>query len=221
MTIIEDLYTYPLFSGCSPERIQELFRKSANRLAVYKEGDLVALQGNECRSLYLLVEGEVHTFMTSDEGKELLVERMRAPQVLAPAFLYGSENHFPVSIKAVSECKFWILSKESFFYEMQENEPLMRNFLRIISDRSLFLSRKFKEFALHNLNTRVVGYLKQHHVIQNLQEVAFILGVARPSLSRALAMLVNQGIVTKEESGYVLCSSKVDNLAVNSSTRTL
>ena len=200
----EELYHYPLFEGCSRESIETLFRESANRLSAYKEGELVAMQGDECRSLYLLMEGEVHTFMTSDDGKEVLVERMRAPEVLAPAFLYGSENHFPVSIKAVSDCRVWVLSKVSFFHAMQEQEALLRNFLQLVSDRSLFLSRKFKEFALHNLTTRVVGYLKQHHTIQNLQEVAFILGVARPSLSRALAMLVSQGTVVKQENGYVL-----------------
>ena len=200
----EELYHYPLFEGCSRESIETLFRESANRLSAYKEGELVAMQGDECRSLYLLMEGEVHTFMTSDDGKEVLVERMRAPEVLAPAFLYGSENHFPVSIKAVSDCRVWVLSKVSFFHAMQDQEALLRNFLQLVSDRSLFLSRKFKEFALHNLTTRVVGYLKQHHTSQNLQEVAFILGVARPSLSRALAMLVSQGTVVKQENGYVL-----------------
>ena len=198
------LYDFPLFKGCSPQCIDSLFQESAKRLASYKTGDLIAMQGYECRSLYLLVEGEVHTYMTSDEGKELRIEHMRAPEILAPAFLYGSENHFPVSVKAVTDCKVWIISKEDFFRAMQADEHVLRNFLRIISDRSLFLSRKLKEFALQSLATRVVGYLKQRHCIQNLQEVAFVLGVARPSLSRVIAMLVSQGIIVKQEEGYVL-----------------
>ena len=200
----EDLYNFPLFKNCSRQRIDSLFHESANRLATYNEGELVAMQGYECRSLYLLMEGEVHTFMTSEDGKELLVERMHAPEVLAPAFLYASENRFPVSVKAVAKCKVWILSRSSFFKAMQEDENLLNNFLTLVSDRSLFLSRKFKEFALQNLTTRVMGYLKRHQRIQNLQEVSFILGVARPSLSRALAILVGQGSVTKIDNAYVL-----------------
>ena len=202
----KDLYDFPLFRNCPHHKIDTLFHESANRLVIYKSGDLVAMQGTECRSLYLLMDGEVHTFMTSEEGKELMVERMRAPEVLAPAFLYASENRFPVSVKAVTDCKVWILSKSSFFKAMQQDENMLCNFLTLVSDRSLFLSRKFKEFALQNLTTRVVEYLKRHQHIQNLQEVSFILGVARPSLSRALAILVNQGTVTKAESSYVLCS---------------
>ncbi len=49
-------------------------------------------------------------------------------------------------------------------------------------------------------------YLEHHGQVQNLQEVAFILGVARPSLSRALALLLAQGVVRKEENGYKLAA---------------
>ena len=87
---------------------------------------------------------------------------------------------------------------------MEHDPVVLRNFLRIISDRSLFLSRKFNEFALQNLETRIISYLKKHTCIQNLQEVALILGVARPSLSRTIATLVEQGIIKKDSSGYIL-----------------
>lgn len=50
----------------------------------------------------------------------------------------------------------------------------------------------------------MVGYLKDNHVISNLQEAAFILGVARPSLSRMIAQMVEQGTVRKTERGYEL-----------------
>lgn len=80
----------------------------------------------------------------------------------------------------------------------------MNNFLTIISDHSLFLSRRINEFALQSLSSRITGYLKDNHAIRNLQEVAFILGVARPSLSRMIAQMVDQGVVRKTPDGYVL-----------------
>lgn len=201
-----NLYDFPLFKDCSRRSIDALLQSSSNRFSTYKEGELIALQGAPCRSLYLLLEGSVCAFMTNDEGKELTVERMKAPQILAPAFIYGSENQFPVSVKAIEDSKVWIVSKDSFFTALQENDKLLKNFLRVISDRSLFLSKKLKEFALESLSTRLVSYLEHHGQVQNLQEVAFILGVARPSLSRALALLLAQGVVRKEENGYKLAA---------------
>jgi len=49
-----------------------------------------------------------------------------------------------------------------------------------------------------------VSYLKDNHSIRNLQEVAFILGVARPSLSRMIGQMVEQGTVCKTPDGYTL-----------------
>lgn len=87
---------------------------------------------------------------------------------------------------------------------MTTDKNVLRNFLQHISDRSVFLSKKLNEFALQNLNERIVNYLKRHGQIQNIQEVASIIGVARPSLSRAISVLINEGVIEKEENRYKL-----------------
>ena len=87
---------------------------------------------------------------------------------------------------------------------METDDALLRNFLRQISDRSVFLSRKLNEFALQNLSTRIVSYLQRSGVITNIQDVAFIMGVARPSLSRTLSAMVEEGVLIKTEEGYRL-----------------
>ena len=67
----------------------------------------------------------------------------------------------------------------------------------------MFLSRRLNEFALQTLSSRIVSYIEHNGAIDNLQEAAFILGVARPSLSRAVAQLVSQGVLRKSDKGYV------------------
>src|SRR5574344_104728 len=199
-----EIFDFPLFKDCDEKTVEMLISTSSNRMAVYERGDIVAVQGSKCRSLLLLCEGSVKTVMTNSEGKEIKIETMHAPEILASAFIYGSENLLPVTIEATSSCKLWIISKDGLLNMMQKDATLLQNFLKDISDRSLFLSRKLNEFALQNLNTRLIGYMKRNSTIHNLQELAFILGVARPSLSRAVAMLVEQGIVIKSENGYEL-----------------
>ena len=60
------------------------------------------------------------------------------------------------------------------------------------------------EFALQTLSDRIVSYIKNNGALQNLQDTAFILGVARPSLSRAVSQLVAQGVLRKSDDGYVM-----------------
>ena len=201
MSKFYELRDFPLFTGCA---IEEFLQQTSNRISTYKKDDLIALQGAPCLSLMLLCTGELSARMVNDEGKEIIIERLNAPEVLAPAFLYSSENFFPVTLKAETEVRIWTLSREGFLDLMTTDKNVLRNFLQHISDRSVFLSKKLNEFALQNLNERIVNYLKRHGQIQNIQEVASIIGVARPSLSRAISVLINEGVIEKEENRYKL-----------------
>ena len=82
----------------------------------------------------------------------------------------------------------------------------MRNFLQLVSDRTLFLSKKLNAFALQSLKSRILNYLRMHGTILNQQEVAQILGVARPSLARALSELASEVHPNGREGNADKCS---------------
>ena len=186
----------PLFKGGNKDAIEKIMHDYPSRYVHYKKGDTIAMQGYVCRSLYILCEGSVYAKMTLDT--------LSAPDVLASSFIFSSEGIFPVTILANSDCSLWIVDRESLLRIIEEDSLVLRNYLTVISDHSMFLSRRLNEFALQTLSSRIISYIEQNGTIQNLQEVAFILGVARPSLSRAILQLVNQGVLKKENKGYML-----------------
>ena len=195
----EVLNRMSLFEGCDPEALSQLLREAPNSLRTYKEGEFIARQGDVCRSLFILMKGNVRTQMENAEGKQLTIDRIKAPDILAPAFIYASEN-----VEATELCEVLVMDRKRFENFMHAQPAVMRNFIAIISDRSLFLSRKLNEFALQSLKSRLLNYLKMHGGIHNQQEVAFILGVARPSLARALAELIAEGKVTMSGKQVIL-----------------
>lgn len=195
---------FPLFAGADKDVLNNFLLNAPHKISSFRKGDIVVMQDSPCRSLMLLCQGSLSARMTNSEGKEVTIEILHAPEILAPAFLYASENKFPVTLQAEEDIKIWSLSKDEFLRMMETDTSVLRNFLRNISDRSLFLSRKLNEFALQSLSTRIIGYLKRNEVINNVQDVAFIMGVARPSLSRTLSSMVDQGLLQKTSDGYVL-----------------
>lgn len=189
------LLQMPLFQGITEETLLRFILSHQNTIRSYKPGDFIALQGDVYRSLYILCNGTVRTQMVSAEGKQLTIETLRAPKLLAPAFIFASENRFPVNIETLEVSEVLILSKDTLLEFMHQYPVIMQNFLKLISDRSLFLSKKLNEFALQSLKSRLLNYIKMHHNIGSQQEVAHILGVARPSLARALSELTNEGCI--------------------------
>lgn len=194
----------PLFRGGDRQVIEKILENAPSRYSTYRKDDIIAMQGSPCRSLYVLCEGSVYAKMISEEGKEFTLDTLSAPETLASAFVFSTKGIFPVTIIANSECGIWILNKESLFRIIESDSTVLRNYLTIISDHSMFLSTRLNEFALQTLASRVVSYIEKNGVLQSLQEAAFILGVARPSLSRTVAQLMAQGILVKDDSGYCL-----------------
>lgn len=200
----EVLTRMSLFEGCEAEALHQLLREAPNSLRIYKEGEYIARQGDACRSLFILMKGNVKTQMENAEGKQLTIDWIKAPDILAPAFIYASENRFPVNVEATELCEVLVMDRTRFEAFMHAQPAVMRNFIAIISDRSLFLSRKLNEFALQSLKSRLLNYLQMHGGIHNQQEVAFIWGVARPSLARALSELIAEGKITMTGKQVVL-----------------
>ena len=202
-----DILDFSLFEGVNKKEISDFLNTASKKISSYRKGDIVVFQDSLCKSLSLLCQGTLLAKMTNSEGKEIVIEHLAAPEILAPAFIYGTENRFPVTLQAEDDVIVWSLSKEEFLRMMETDDALLRNFLRQISDRSVFLSRKLNEFALQNLSTRIISYLQRNDVISNIQDVAFIMGVARPSLSRTLSVMVEEGVLIKTEEGYRLSKS--------------
>ena len=98
--------------------------------------------------------------MENAEGKQLTIDWIKAPDILAPAFIYASENRFPVNVEATELCEVLVMDRIRFEEFMHAQPAVMRNFIATISDRSLFLSRKLNEFALQSLKSRLLNYTR-------------------------------------------------------------
>lgn len=189
-----------LFRGLKEDELAAFLFGVPNSLKPFKAGEIIAHQQMLCKGLYLLVTGSVRAEMINEEGKELTVEELKAPAVLASAFIFATENRFPVQVKAIEPCEVFIIGKERFLEFMHRYPVMMQNFLTDISNRSVFLSKKLNEFALLDLKKRVLKYLETHPAIHNQREVAQMLGVTRPSLARVLSELSNEGKIPAKES---------------------
>lgn len=199
-----DIYSLPLFSGGNKELLDNILQENPARHRLYAKGDIIALQGYVCKQLYLLCSGSAYARMVSEEGREFTLDTLSAPEVLASSFIFSTDGIFPVTIIAASDCSIWLISREAMLRILKADQTVMQNYLRVISDHSMFLSNRLVEFALQTLSSRIVSYIENNGPISNLQETAFILGVARPSLSRAVSQLVSQGTLRKTTDGYIL-----------------
>lgn len=197
---VQELKQLPLFAGLKDGALDELL-SAPHRRRVYPAGKTIMSAGDAVQSLMVLAAGRVETRMGGD-GREVVMDRLAAPCLLAPAFLFASVGTLPVDVMAIEECTVWTLNREGFVRFMAAHPDVMRRFLRMISDRSRFLSEKVRTFAIKGLRNRVLDYLSLHDAITSVAATAEQLGVARPSLSRVLSEMVEEGIIKYSNKKY-------------------
>jgi CRP-like cAMP-binding protein len=199
---IDHILKAPFFHGMKEQEVLPLLLSKRNGRRNYKPNSFIVMQGDECRSMYLLTEGQVRTQMVNEEGKQITIELLEAPLMLAPGFVFGQNNRFPVNVETTKDCELILIDKELFLEFLHQYPIAMLNFIKLLSNRSQLLSARVNQFALQSLKSRLVNYIRLHPHIDSQQNVAQILGVARPSLARAISELSEEGTIISKGKEY-------------------
>lgn len=194
---IDLLKKMSIFNGVSDDIIVELLDSSPSVLREYKKGDFLAIQNDICKSLYILYSGELEGYMTGNDGKKIVVDRIISPILVAPNFIFATKNNFPVTAEVKTDfAKVVVLNKDSFLDFMMKYKVLLNNYLKVLSDRSVFLTSKLKDNSLKSLSGRLAKYLyKNSENIGTQQQIADLLGVARPSIARVIKKFAIEGYI--------------------------
>ena len=193
----------PLFKGIAPNEIEQLISNVPYQIKKYNEETYVASRTDECKSLMIVVKGSVRGEMLDYSGKLLKVEDIYAPRPIAPAFLYGKNNRFPVDVIANSEVSILILPKGSVLRLFQKSDIFLNNYLNAISNRAQFLSQRIWFLSFKTIKGKLAQYIlnllkdNMNGITLPLsqKELAEFFGVARPSLARALGDMEKDGII--------------------------
>ena len=199
-----NLITCPLFRGMSKEEHDAFLERNVNEVVNFEKGETVVRQGDIINSMYLLVKGVVRTQMITKEGNALEIDLLEAVIPLAPAFIYASNNKFPVDVITMEPCTFLKISKSAWLKEMISNEKLLINFLTLNSNMTVFLSQKIQMISLKSLRHKLSIFLlekttpeKNYFILKRSRtQLAEYFGVQRPSLARTIKELEDESIIT-------------------------
>lgn len=205
--MISTLLDCPLFKGLDSSDISVQLSGASASIRTYNKGSLIALSGEEVFHLQIVLEGSVKGEMMDYAGKVIKIEDIVPPRPLAPAFLFGKQNRYPVNITAGGSVKILSIPREKFLELLQNSKIILVNFVDIVSSRGQFLSNKIKFLSFSTIKGKLAQYLldqsaktgSQKFPIPHSQlQLSELFGVARPSIGRAMSELNQEGIIRTE-----------------------
>ena len=198
------LVNCPLFHGIHSKDIRLLLEKVDYKILQYDKNEMVVTENQLCDHLFIILTGTVRGEMTDYSGKVIKIEDIDTLRPLAPAFLFGIKNRYPVSIITNDMVEIASFSKESVLKIFNMNQIFLINFLNMISNRAQFLSQKIKFLSFQTIKGKLAHYLLQFDKNKesksfilpvSQQQLAELFGVTRPALGRAVRELDNEGFI--------------------------
>ena len=202
--MIPALVNNPLFRGITLERLFADLEEISFHTRSYKKGEILAQQGAVCNRLVILTNGSVRGEMIDYSGRLIKVEDIAAPRAIAPLFLFGEENRYPVEVTANEPTEVIELPKSSVLSLFRKNEQFLENYMnlsanyaRTLSDKLFFMSFKTIRQKLASYLLRLYKQQQQTHITldRSQQELSDYFGVSRPSLARELAHMQEDGLL--------------------------
>ena len=185
--IIKTIKKNQLFIGLSDESIRNVLKEIKYYIKTYSKGEIIAHEDDECKSLALVLFGTVEIQRLYSNGKYIVLSRLLQGDVIA-----------------LNECKVLFINKEDVLKICSYEEKVLENFISLLSDKVFILNSKIKSISFKSLRQKVINYIlneikdqKSNSIILNntKEEIASLLGIPRPSLSRELISLRDLGYI--------------------------
>lgn len=179
-------------------------------------GNVVVQRGTPMERLLVLLTGTARAEIVDAGGHVMVVETFRSPDILATAMLFAPSPRFPVSVVAESSCTWAWLDRNQLMDLCQKHRSVLEAVLNDTGRRVAFLAARLRLTQFASLRQRIAVYLSESpvrtdtdgnryiHVPHSRQELADMFGVARPSLSREIGRMVDEGLISVEENRFRL-----------------
>lgn len=177
----------------------------------YANKSTIIYAGDQCESLYFILEGSVTILLEDDDGKEMIIAYLNKGDFFGEMGLFGSNNNAPQRsawVRARSACEVAEISYAKFREVSEKHPEILYALSNQMADRLRNTTQKVGDLAFLDVTGRVASTLlalcKEPDAMTHpdgmqikitRQEIARIVGCSREMVGRVLKNLEEQGLV--------------------------
>lgn len=203
---VRTLRRLPLFNELSDTELA-LIAEGVSRLS-FEEGTVIFVEGDVCRELLIVEEGEVKVVKSALSGRQQLLSIERKGSALAEVAAFDG-GRYPVTAQASSATTLLRLSADSFRKICVNSPEMALKVFKVLAHRLRHLVNLVEELSFSTVRARLIAYLvrlaeqsgKQtpHGICfqlrENNEELATRLGTVRELVSRNMGRLHGESLI--------------------------
>jgi CRP-like cAMP-binding protein len=162
-------------------------------------------EGDEGGAMYLLAQGTIQLFRTSEDGREVVIRLMKPGEMFAEAVLFERDD-YPVSAVALVPSEVFLMPKRQF-HCLLEQPGFRREFIANLLAKQRYLADRVYRLAAFDVEARFFSFLRdqwgereEYTVDISKRDVAAAIDALPETLSRMLLKLRDEGTLEWEGS---------------------
>lgn len=190
---------------CQMNLFLSLYQKKAKiETKTYEANHILFQEGDECLGLYHIKEGQGIIKNIFFDGNESIIRYINPGDVIGDILLFSNHAHFPATIIAKTKLTLEFIKKNDLVEIIKNDSEIAFLLLNKISSQAFALNNRVKLLSKKSIRSKICYYLlnisKEKNSLTftldyNKEQWADILNIERPSLSRELIKLKNEGII--------------------------
>ena len=200
------LFSIPLFEGLSSNIKLTLLDRLDYILYEIEKNDVIARQNTPCKSLYILLEGQLRVDIIDGWGNNVLIEDIIAPRVFATPHLFSKDSTLPATFTVTKPGVLFKAMKESVFKLISEIPDLLKNFLCISGNCNQCTVTRLRALTQKTIRNRIITYLLEKKradrdwilAEHNHSQLADYLCVTRPALSKEINKMAKEKLIAND-----------------------
>jgi len=153
---LEALRAIPLFADVADQDLEKIAAASVVR--TFSKNSIVITEGDSSSSLYVILSGEVKVFVSDEEGKTNIVNRLGPGDYFGELSLIDEEPR-SASVEALSKCRMSILSRQYFVQYLEQHPRVAISLLKGMGRRLRNTTGHAKNLALMDVFGRIASVL--------------------------------------------------------------
>lgn len=194
-----------LFRGIEEGRVEQLLLLCNYSILQLETDTILSSENEPCKSMGFVLGGKVSNYKTSPSGNNVVVKTMGKGEYFAEALVFSSSGECPSTIIAEKNSVVLMISAKDILAICEEEPVFLRNLLVSLSDKVFMLNKKIKLLSYPSVRQRLASFLldemHKHHssnftLDKTREELSEYIGVARPSVSRELSKMAEDGLIS-------------------------
>lgn len=201
---IEALKKCVLFKDISSSRIEEIISQIPNSIKSYKKNSIIAIEGNDCNSLGIILWGNVEINKSFPSGQVVTINHFSTGNIFGEALVFSGRHLYPATVIASEDSEIMYLHRDVIVKLMAMDEKIIHNFMGVLSNRILMLNDRITNLSLDTLRKKISNIILLEYKRQASLNIVFphsrkkmaeLLNIPRPSLSRELINMKEEGLI--------------------------